>query len=96
MGQIPALPLTFQDIKLATKCDATLSRVRDYVKKGWPKEVPNNVQPYVQRQTELSVENDCLLWETRVVIPKSLQDTRDKYNFRKVVRQYVRSLTGMV
>ena len=54
-------PLTFQDIKLATKHDATLSRVLDYVRTGWPKEVPNNIQPYVQRQTELSVENDCLL-----------------------------------
>ena len=44
---------------------------------GWLKEVLNNVQPYVQCQTEFSVENDCLLWGTRVVIPtcKSLQDT---------------------
>ena len=65
------------NIKLATKYDATLSRVLDYVRRGWPslKEVPSNVQPYVQHQTELSVEIDCLLWGTRVVIPKSLQDT---------------------
>ena len=72
--KIQALPLTFQDIKLAMKRDATLSRVLDYGKTGWPKEVLNNVQPYVQRQTELSVENNCLLWGTTVVIPKSLQD----------------------
>ena len=75
VGQKEALPLTFQDIKLGTKRDATSSTVLDYVKRGWPKEVPNDVQPYVQCQTELSVENDCLLWGTRVVIPKSLQDT---------------------
>ena len=75
VAQIQALLLTFHDIKLATKCDATLSSVLDHVKTEWPKEVPNNVQPYVQRQTELSVENDCLLWEARVVIPTSLQDT---------------------
>ena len=65
----------YRDIKLGIKRDATLSRVLDYVKRGWPKEVPNDVQPYVQRQTELSIENDCLLWGTRAVIPKSLQDT---------------------
>ena len=73
--QIHALPLTFQDIKLATKPDAALSTVLDYVKTGWLKEVPNNVQPYVQCQTELSVDNDCLIWGKRVVIPKLLQDT---------------------
>ena len=50
-----------------------LSKVIDYVKRGWTKEVPQDVQPYVQYQNELSVENGCLLWGTRVVIPKSLQ-----------------------
>ena len=76
MGQIQALPLTFQDINLAPKRDATFSRVLDYVKTGWPKGVSNNVQPYVQRQTELSAENDCLLWGTRVqdTLLKSLQN----------------------
>ena len=75
VAQIQALPLTFQDIKSATKRYATLSRVLEYVKRVWPKEVPSNVQPYVQRQTELSVENNSLLRGTRVVIPKSLQDS---------------------
>ena len=75
VGQIQTFPLAFQDIKLAMKCDGTLSRALDYVKMGWPKEVLNNVQPHVQHETELSVENDCLLWGTRVVISKSLQDT---------------------
>ena len=71
VDQLQALPPTFQDIKLGTKRDATLSRVLDRVKK----EVSNDVQPYVQRQTKLSVENDCLLSGARAVIPKSLQDT---------------------
>ena len=75
VGQIQALSLTFQDIKLATKHDATSSRVLDCLNTRWPKEVPNNVQPYVQHQTELCVENGSLLWGTKVVIPKSLQET---------------------
>ena len=74
MGQIQALPLTFKDIKLATKHDATLSKVLDLVRTGWMEKVPDDVQPYVRCQAELSIENDCLLWGTRVVIPKSLQD----------------------
>ena len=28
---------------------------------------------YRNRHTELSVEGDCLLWGTRVIIPKKLQ-----------------------
>ena len=61
IGQIQALPLSFKDIKIATKRDATLSKVLDLVRTGWMKEVPNYVQPYVQCKAELSVENDCLL-----------------------------------
>ena len=37
VAQIQVLSLTFQDIKLGAKCDATLSRVLDYVKTGWLK-----------------------------------------------------------
>ena len=66
MTQIQALLLTFHDIKLAMKRDATLSRALDYVKTGQPKEVSNDVQLHVQRQKELSAENDCLLWGTVV------------------------------
>ena len=74
IGQIQALPLTFKDIKIATKRDATLRKVLELVRTGWTKEVPDDVKPYIQRKAELSVENGCLLWGTRVVIPKSLQD----------------------
>ena len=61
MGQIQALPLTVQDIKLATKCNATLSKVLDLVRMGCTKQVPDGVQSYVQQQAQLSIENDCLL-----------------------------------
>ena len=45
VAQIQALPLTFEDIKLATKRDAIVSRVLDYIKSDWPKKVENDVQP---------------------------------------------------
>lgn len=47
--QIQALPLIFQDIKLATKHDDALSKALGYVRTGWTKEVPNDVQAYVQQ-----------------------------------------------
>ena len=34
VAEIQALPLTFQDDKLVTRRDATLSTVLDYVKRG--------------------------------------------------------------
>ena len=73
MGQIQALPVTFRDIQEATKRDFTLSRVMDYVKRGWKTEVPDDITPYLQRRAELCIENGCLLWGTRVVIPEALQ-----------------------
>ena len=73
MGQIQAPPLKFQDIKSARRCDPTLSKVVDCVKRGPTKEVPEDVQPYTQHQNELSIESGCPLWGTRVVILKSLQ-----------------------
>ena len=59
-------------LKLATKHDSTLIKVLNLVKRGWTKEVPENVQPYVQHQNEFSIENGCLLWGTQVVIHKSV------------------------
>ena len=53
VGQIQALPLKFEDIKSATRRDPTLSKVIDYMKRGWTKEVPEDVQPYIQCQEML-------------------------------------------
>ena len=61
MGQIQALPVTFQDIQEATKRDSTLSRVMEYIKMGWKTGVPEDIKPYVQRRDKLCIENGCLL-----------------------------------
>ena len=41
---------------------------------GWSEEVPDALRPYWNRKSELSIENGCLMWGIRVIIPKSLQD----------------------
>ena len=73
VGQVQALPVTFQHIQTATRRDPAMSKVINYVLKGWPTKVPEIVQPYAYRQAELTIENGCLFWGTRVIIPKSLQ-----------------------
>ena len=42
---------------------------------GWPaQEIEPELQPYFRRKDELSVEDGCVLWGTRVVIPKRGRD----------------------
>ena len=42
---------------------------------GWPKHVQDeSLKPYFQRKLELSIEDDCLLWGYRVVVPDKLRD----------------------
>ena len=41
-----------------------------FIKQGWPSKCPDpEIQPYFQRQDELSVQDNCILWGNRVVIP---------------------------
>jgi len=69
------LPVTARDIAAATKKDPALSKVLQLVKCGWPQQVQEEaLDPYFKRRFELSVEQDCVLWGLRVVIPSSLQD----------------------
>ena len=67
------LPISSQTIKKSTQRDPVLRKILSYVMKGWPVEVPKSLQPYRSKLAELSVEDGCLLWVGRVVIPKSLQ-----------------------
>ena len=71
--QLEMLPITSQKIKKATQRDPVLRKILSYMMKGWPVEVPKSLQPYRSKLAELSVEDDCLLWVGRVVIPESLQ-----------------------
>lgn len=42
--------------------------------KGWPKFMADeNLRPYWYRGQELTVEDDCLLWGLRVIVPGSLR-----------------------
>lgn len=73
--QIELLPVTSQEIRKATQRDPILSKVRSYILKGWPDQVPKSLQPYHAKIAELSVEDNCLLWGGRVIIPHSLKET---------------------
>ena len=72
--QIESLPITSEHLKPATRRDPVLSRVLRFTKIGWPLTVPDVLKPFHQRQTELSTEDDCLMWGSHVIVPLLLQD----------------------
>eukprot|EP00731_Ephydatia_muelleri_P005042 Em0002g1218a len=58
-------------IKSWTDRDPVLSRVRRMVLHGWQQQEGVDFQPYEQRKHELSVEDGCVLWGSRVVVPSA-------------------------
>ena len=53
--------------------DSVLAKVIRYTVNGWPAEIEEDLKAYASKRMELSVENDILLWDNRVVIPSSLR-----------------------
>ena len=62
-------------IRSATTRDGVLSMVHELVMKGWPphKVMGQEFEQYCRKAMELSVQDGCVLWGSRVVIPLSLR-----------------------
>ena len=71
--QVEALPVTSKAVQQPTHKNPLLSKVLHNTKRGWPDQVSDAMKPFLSRQHELSVEDECLLWEMRVIIPGVLQ-----------------------
>ena len=68
------LPVSAKEIRDETLKDPILSRVLQYVMNGWPKQNDNkDQQDYFVRRNELSVDQGCLQWGLRVIIPPNLK-----------------------
>ena len=63
------------DIRKLTRQDPPLSSVFQCVKTTWPTLLSNIVElkPYYIRRSELSVQDDCILWGSRVIVPPKLR-----------------------
>ena len=73
LKQIEVLPVDAEQLNKATRKDPELSKVIQYLQRGWPSKVTLALQPYHSRQSELTIEAGCVLWGTRVVIPEACQ-----------------------
>lgn len=75
-AQINQLPVTAKAIARETQHDPMLSKVRHFVITAWPAvdDMSQELHPFYHRRNELTVEENCLLWGIRTIIPKKFQD----------------------
>jgi hypothetical protein len=73
-GDFPQAPLTAKVVASETVHDPTLAKVLYMTQVGWPTSCPGpDFRPFFIRRNELSIEQGCVLWGNRVVIPTTLQ-----------------------
>ena len=67
-------PHSRNQLKDATNRDPDLSEVKRYVREGWPQKIDSpDVQEFKKYAASLSVTDDCLINDTRVMIPEAMQ-----------------------
>ena len=71
MEHLDASPTTSVQIRRWTNHNLVLSKVREWILTDWPAQEPSQegFQPYHRRRNELSVQEGCILWGSRVIIP---------------------------
>ena len=73
MNTLRTDPVTPRDIRHWTEHDPLLSKVRLSLLQGWRTIDDDDMKPFNRRKNELSIQDGCILWGTRVVIPKKGQ-----------------------
>ncbi|XP_051775459.1 uncharacterized protein K02A2.6-like [Erpetoichthys calabaricus] len=74
--QMELLPVSSAEIRRETMLDPTLSKLMDVVLLGhFPKQLGDNddLLPFINRQMELTVQQGCLMWGSRVIVPPKLR-----------------------
>ena len=62
-------PVNIKHVRQWTDRDPVLSKVRRLVQQGWETTDDQQLQPFQVRKEELSVQDFCVLWGSRVIIP---------------------------
>lgn len=68
--------VTTSELSQWTRKDPVLSRVRQFIQQGWPPQHSDPAfQHYSVRKTEVSVQDGCVLWGSRMAIPPPGHET---------------------
>ena len=84
---IPATPQRLQVNKLAQIEDSECSRIREYCKTQWPGQysMESLLKPYWKMRGSLTLCDDLLLYDSRIVVPPSLRrETMLKKSMRAI------------
>eukprot|EP00731_Ephydatia_muelleri_P013854 Em0007g1164a len=68
--QLELLPVTALSLKAGTLKDPELTRVMTFAQSGWPRSISEDLKPFFVRRDELTIEQGCLMWGARAVIPQ--------------------------
>ena len=80
-----------------TNKDPVLSKVKRFLLSGWSEQqLGEDFKPYTQRKSELSLDDGCILWGTRVVIPpqgrkRVLEELHDTHQGASKMKSLARS-----
>ena len=74
MGNLELSQINAKRISQWTSHDPLLSRIHRFLLLGWPQLKDEETLRFRRRKDELSVQDGCVLWGTRVVIPKKGQE----------------------
>jgi hypothetical protein len=70
VSQIARMPIDSKQISRVTTSYPVLSHIIHFMQRGWPgTEESAELLPYYRRKDKLIVEEGCLLWGIRVVVP---------------------------
>ena len=74
-ASLPATAMRLQEIREAQKVDEECSQVRVYCLQGWPAYMPHQplLRPYWESRGHLSVVDDLLMYDDRLVIPRGMR-----------------------
>ena len=71
---VEKLPITAKKIAEATQKDPILSKVFELTSSGWPSKCMDPLlEVYFTRRYELTLEDGCIVWGTRVIVPEKFQ-----------------------
>ena len=74
MEHLSFTPISAAQVKAWTDQDPILSKIKQQLLAGIPIDGGEETEPFKQRQTELSIEDGCILWGSRVVLPPRAQN----------------------
>ena len=67
-------PVTVKDVRSWIRKDPKLAHVQQFLMHGWPSHCDSELDPFTSKRLELSFYDGCILWGTRVVIPRHGRD----------------------